>query len=208
MVVASPSAPAGGSGVRARLYRLFHADLPDRWGPPTSPSAARASGDDARPARTTHVGARFALVPAARAGENGEDGDTKSHAGRRVVGLPGPLVELLVQHWEQQKSDRARARQLWRESGRVFTSATGEPTRSLDPNDRHRWKALLKAAGVRDARLHDARHTAATDLLVLGVPERTVGLMGWSGTARHGPIRRTVADQVGGLWRAQSVGPS
>ena len=28
------------------------------------------------------------------------------------------------------------------------------------------WKALLAAAGVRDARLHDARHTAATLLLV------------------------------------------
>ncbi len=29
---------------------------------------------------------------------NGEDGDTKSRAGRRVVGLPAPLVELLRQH--------------------------------------------------------------------------------------------------------------
>ena len=34
------------------------------------------------------------------------------------------------------------------------------------------WKALLKAADVRDARLHDARHTAATLLLQLGVPAR------------------------------------
>ncbi len=78
----------------------------------------------------------------------------------------------------------------------------------------HRWKALLKAAGVRDARLHDARHTAATVLLVLGVPERTVmGIMGWSSTAMAAryqhvtdPIRRTVADQVGGLlWADQKV---
>ena len=64
-----------------------------------------------------------------------------------------------------------------------------------------------KAAGVRDARLHDARHTAATVLLVLGVPERTVmGIMGWSSTsmaARYqhvtDPIRHAVAAQVGGL---------
>ncbi len=34
------------------------------------------------------------------------------------------------------------------------------------------WKALLKQAGVRDARLHDARHTAATLLLQQGVPAR------------------------------------
>ena len=36
-------------------------------------------------------------------------------------------------------------------------------------------------AGVRAARLHDARHTAATVLLLLGVPERAaMEVMGWS----------------------------
>jgi integrase len=54
--------------------------------------------------------------------------------------------------------------------------------RPIDPRaDHDEWKALLKSAGVRDARLHDARHTAATMLLVLGVPTRAVmELMGWS----------------------------
>jgi integrase len=60
---------------------------------------------------------------------------------------------------------------------------------------------------VRDARLHDARHTAATVLLILGIPERTVmGIMGWSSTSmavryQHltDPIRRDVAARVGGL---------
>jgi integrase len=37
---------------------------------------------------------------------------------------------------------------------------------------------------VRESRLHDARHTAATMLLALGVPERAaMGIMGWSSTA-------------------------
>ena len=36
------------------------------------------------------------------------------------------------------------------------------------------WKALLKVAEVRDARVHDARHTAATLLLQQGVPARVV----------------------------------
>lgn len=41
----------------------------------------------------------------------------------------------------------------------MFTRPTG---RLLDPRaDHDGWKALLKAAGVREARLHDARHTAA-----------------------------------------------
>lgn len=40
---------------------------------------------------------------------------------------------------------------------------------------------MLVAANVRKARLHDARHTAATILLVLNVPVRAVmEIMGWS----------------------------
>jgi integrase len=40
--------------------------------------------------------------------------------------------------------------------------------------DWEEWKALLKAAGVRDARVHDTRHTAATLLLAQGVDQRVV----------------------------------
>jgi integrase len=36
------------------------------------------------------------------------------------------------------------------------------------------WKGMLKAAQVRNARLHDARHTAATLLLAPGVDQRVV----------------------------------
>ena len=35
-------------------------------------------------------------------------------------------------------------------------------------------EGVAEGAGVRDGRLHDARHTAATVPLVLGVPERSV----------------------------------
>jgi integrase len=49
----------------------------------------------------------------------------------------------------------------------VFATPTG---RALNPNtDYHQWKDLLKAAGLRDARLHDARHTAATVLEMSGI---------------------------------------
>lgn len=58
-----------------------------------------------------------------------------------------------------------------------------------------------------DGRLHDARHIAATVLLILGVPERAViGLMGWSTTAmavryQHtiDAVRADVAKQVNGI---------
>lgn len=114
-------------------------------------------------------------------------------------------MNILKLHRQQQDADRASARQLWVESDWVFTEVTGIPVNPT--TDYHRWRALLKRAGVRQARLHDARHTAATMLLVLGVPERTaMGIMGWSTTAmaaryQHvtNPIRATVARQVGGL---------
>jgi integrase len=134
-----------------------------------------------------------------------ETDDTKSRAGRRAVGLPAGLVELLRSHRREQDAERVRAAQLWRDSGYVFVSPAGEP---INPStDYHRWKRLLARAGLRDGRLHDARHTAATVLLILGVPERAVmGLMGWSTTAmaaryQHitGDIRHDVAERVGGL---------
>ena len=136
---------------------------------------------------------------------NGITGATKSAAGNRVVGLPDELVVLLAEHLQQQRAERLHAGSLWTEGGWVFATRVGCP---IVPNtDYHEWKALLDRAGVRQARLHDARHTAATVLLVLGVPERTVmSIMGWSSTsmaARHqhvtDPIRREVANRVGGL---------
>lgn len=136
---------------------------------------------------------------------NANRGPTKSMAGRRAIGLPDELAQVLKRHQAWQDDQKARARNLWEPGEWVFCDELGRP---INPNtDYHRWKALLQKAGVRDARLHDARHTAATVLLVLGVPERTVmGIMGWSSTAMAAryqhvtdPIRATVATQVGGL---------
>lgn len=140
---------------------------------------------------------------------NGIIGATKSAAGNRVVGLPDELVTMLKDHRREQLKERLHAGSLWQEGGWVFTTLVGRP---IAPNsDYHEWRALLQCAGVRHARLHDARHTAATVLLVLGVPERTVmSIMGWSSTsmaARYqhvtDPIRREVASRVGGLLFAE-----
>ncbi|THA59584.1 site-specific integrase [Streptomyces sp. A0958] len=107
-----------------------------------------------------------------------ETKNAKSRAGQRPIGVPEELLQLLRRHKEDQARERTVARDLWSEKGYVFTSPTGEP---LNPNtDYHKWKELLKAAGVRDARLHDARHTAATVLLILGVADAVVdAIMGW-----------------------------
>ncbi|MFF4371568.1 tyrosine-type recombinase/integrase [Streptomyces sp. NPDC001594] len=136
--------------------------------------------------------------------------NTKSRAGRRTIGLPEPVIKLLRAHQEEQEREREAAGADWEGSGYVFASPTGGP---LIPNtDYHRWKQLLKDAGVRDGRLHDARHTAATVLLLLGVPDVVVdAIMGWEpgGAARMrarymhvtGPLLKRAASQVGeALW--------
>jgi integrase len=131
--------------------------------------------------------------------------ETKSRSGRRAIGLPPPLVDLLRKHQEAQAAERELAGPLWREDGWVFAQPSGK---AIDPRSDHReWKQLLVDAGVRTARLHDARHTAATMLLVLGVSQRAVmEVMGWSQssmTVRYqhltGEVRQDIAFQLGGL---------
>lgn len=92
----------------------------------------------------------------------------------------------------------------------MFAQPNGKP---LDPRrDLVTWKALLREAGVREARLHDARHTAATTLLLLGVPERAVmDVMGWSHSSmvkRYAHVtarlRRDIADRLNDhLWETK-----
>lgn len=118
------------------------------------------------------------------------------------------LVTLLRAHEREQDRERRTAADLWTETGYVFTTATGNP---LNPrSDYTEWKRLLVRAGVPERRLHHALHTAATVLLLLQIPDRTVmAIMGWSNTAmaaryQHvvAAIRRDVADSVGGLlWK-------
>jgi integrase len=77
---------------------------------------------------------------------NAASGETKSAAGRRVVGLPEELVALLARHRREQDAERRHAANLWVEGGWLFASRTGEP---LNPNsDYHAWKALLRAPGI------------------------------------------------------------
>ena len=104
--------------------------------------------------------------------------DVKSKAGRRTVAIPGPLADLLLAHRDVQEQERGAAGSVWEDHGFVFAQPNGRP---VDPKaDYQAWKDLLTEAGVREARLHDARHTAATTLLIRSVA---------SGATREG-IRR------------------
>jgi len=147
-------------------------------------------------------------------------GAPKSKAGYRVLALPAPLVEALRSHQEAQLASRPA-------SWAPFTDPTGVTVdlvvcrpdgRPVNATTDHaQWRAFLARAGVRPVRLHDARHTAATVLLLLGVDPRVVmELMGWSQVsmlARYqhvvDEVKRSTAQAVGAaLWSSPAPGPA
>lgn len=156
-------------------------------------------------------GRKYAGYCPQRVRRNKDTDETKSRAGKRIIGLPDELADLLKLHRRAQDRERAAAGGQWAPGDWVFATEVGEP---LNPRtDYDEWKRLLAGAGVRDGRLHDARHTASTVLLILGVPERTVmSIMGWSSTAMAAryqhvtdSIRQDVAKRVGGLLWTQAA---
>lgn len=131
--------------------------------------------------------------------------EVKSASGRRTVALDPVTAAGLREHWSREQEKFVRLGRRWTASGYVFTSAAGDP---IDPRqDLREWKALLQAAEVRESRLHDARHTAASFLLLQGVDPRVVmDLMGWSTVTmlrryQHvvDSLRRDAANRVGDL---------
>ncbi len=79
----------------------------------------------------------------------------------------GPTIKA---HRVAQAAERLAAGVEWFRSGLVFAQPNGKP---IDPRSDHReWQDILTEAEVRRARLHDARHTAATIMLTMGVPAR------------------------------------
>ncbi len=78
-----------------------------------------------------------------------------------------------------QGAGKSTAGSLWTESDYVLTKPLGGP-HSPDPDHNDR-KKLLDEAGVRAGHLHGARHTAATVLMMLGIPDRVIDqIMGWA----------------------------
>ncbi len=136
--------------------------------------------------------------------------EPKSFAGRRVLPLPSQLAQALRAHQSWQREQQTLAGDQWQELGFVFAQADGRPIGAR--TDWEAWKRLLKAAGVRDARLHDARHTAATLLLQQGVaPRVAMQLLGHSQIAMTmhythvvPDLAREAANRVGdALWGPQ-----
>lgn len=96
-------------------------------------------------------------------GEGMVEADTKSERSARVVPLI-PLAAAAFAAWRVQSGGR----------GYVFAGLRGPQVIEGAERDHKAWEKALVAAGVPDARLHDARHTAGSLLMSLKVPSRVI----------------------------------
>jgi integrase len=90
----------------------------------------------------------------------------------RTVVIPPPLLPVLQAQRVAQLEERLAAGETWQDWDLVFARRDGRPIDASD--DWAEWKKITAAAGVKDSRPHDARHTAATLLLEQGVDIRVV----------------------------------
>jgi len=89
----------------------------------------------------------------------------------RVVSLPAFVVAALLAHRDAQDAALRRQRVRAR-NGLVFADELGQ---ALPPGSvTRRFEQLAKRAGLGHVRFHDLRHSSATLMLAMGVPERVV----------------------------------
>jgi integrase len=100
----------------------------------------------------------------------------KTKGSRRTVRLSQTALEALRSHLERQLGEIDQVGDLWREDGLIFASESGSPL-SRQHVTAHRFKPLLKRAGLPEIRFHDLRHTCATLLLSKNVNPKVVSEM-------------------------------
>ena len=200
---------AAGRGARPEVGRPGPRDG-DRWSY-VAPCAARPAATAA--SATTQASPRVGTKQGGRCPERTQGGlvaRTPKNNKSRTIPLPPGLASLLRAHKAAQAAERLQAGFLWQDDDWIFATEFGAP---IDPRrDWAEWKEVLRRAGVRDARVHDARHTAATLLLANGVDTRTLmDLMGWTEyrTAQRyahviDPMRREAMARMGGVLFGQA----
>lgn len=115
--------------------------------------------------------------------------------GKRTIALPPPLIGLL----KLQRAEREAVGEGWQDWDLVWCMPDGSLIDAGDDWDE--WEEILEEADIdKDARVHDARHTAATLLLEQGVDIRVVqavlGHSQLSTTKRYTHITETLAAEA------------
>jgi len=127
----------------------------------------------------------------------------KSRAGWRQVPIAPLLHDVLDRYVKAHPAGN---------HGLIFTRPDGHP---VDPaEDTRAWDAALRLAGLPDVVLHSARHTTATLLYELGVPEGTrEAILGHSSatttagyTTISDPLTRDAMGRLGALLTQPQIG--
>jgi len=125
----------------------------------------------------------------------------KSKAGWRQIPLEGPLLDAVRNHLASVELD---------DTGLIFRhyDARNDRWSPIDPSaDSKAWKDACEAVGITAVPLHAARHTTATLMYELGVPQQTrEAILGHSSatvtagyTHVSNPLKVDAMRQVGGL---------
>jgi integrase len=102
--------------------------------------------------------------------------EPKTPRSRRTLALPPSLLAALVDQKDRQAVERAKAGNLWQESGLVFTTAVGTPLHAR--NLVREFKGHLRAAGLpEETRFYDLRHAVVSILIADGVPITAISAM-------------------------------
>lgn len=103
--------------------------------------------------------------------------EPKTTRSRRTVALPAETVEALRAHQDQQEWECRRAGGAWQENGLIFTSDIGTPLEH--GRVIRQWREAVEKAGLPKIRVHDLRHSVASNLLSAGrPPERVARMLG------------------------------
>jgi len=106
----------------------------------------------------------------------------KSAASRCTLPVPPGLLARLDQHQQQQALEPDHASMGWEDHGLIFASMVGTPIVPRNLN-RH-FYTVLAATQLTHIRVHDLRHTYATQLSGLGVSEVLIAaILGHSGSS-------------------------
>jgi integrase len=137
-------------------------------------------------------------------------GDVKTVKSRRTLEIAPQAVEALRRRQSQQDSDRMQARELWHETGLVFTTSIG--TELDSHNIRRSMRRLTKAAGLGESWTpRELRHTFVSIASEAGVPIEEIAALAGHSTTRTTelvyrkelrPVLRTGATVMGELLAA------
>lgn len=95
----------------------------------------------------------------------------KTKTGKRTVALPPSAYLVLAEHRQQREAEALLLGTTLKDDDLLF-GTLGKP---LLPNTvSHAWRKIIRHAGVKPIRLHDARHTHASLMLKQGIHPKVV----------------------------------